>query len=483
VPTLPGVTITESTVTGNRALRPGGGISVRTISPAADPMTQPTFRVSDSVVSGNETVGDAMHGGGISAETTSVIVERTEVADNVAGSGGVAASDGGGIYIAEPVDDGIPDGRDMIFNTSTISGNQASGRGGGAYLQLDGRMESADLTFDGNTAGGVGGGLQLSTTTASFDVVRFTGNTATRGGGLFADNFGSGGEYRIGQGLFSGNQATEHGGGVSADDLDELRLTNSTVTGNAAPAGGGLSIGVDPMDDAETVDLRFTTVADNTAPVGANVVAYEGILRTEASVLVDGLGGPGCSLSGPGNLDPVGFTFADEAACAGAATDVVTTDAPGLGPLADNGGPTHTRLPAPTSPLGGLVPAGSCTVTTDQRGVTRPQGAGCEPGAVEIVETGPAPIVGTGRDDRLVGTAGDDLIQGRGGDDLLLGEAGDDVLEGGPGRDVLIGGPGADTLLGGPGVDVLFGGTGDTLTGGPGRDLCFFPDRALPADC
>ena len=483
VPTSPGVTVTDSTVSGNRALRPGGGVSVRTISPAADPMTQPVFRVSDSVVSGNETVGDAMHGGGIAAETTSVILERTEVSDNLAGSGGAVASDGGGVSVAEPVDDGIADGRDMIFNASTVSGNEASGRGGGARLQLDGRMEAADLTFDGNTAGGVGGGLDLSTTDAGIDVVRLTGNTATRGGGLFADDFGSGGEYRLSQALLAGNTATEHGGGLSADDLDLLQLTNSTVTGNIAPEGGGLSIGIDPMDDPETVGLRFTTVAGNTAPVGANVVAYEGTLRTEAAAIVDGLGGPGCALAA-GNLDPVGFSLVDEAACAGAPTDVVSTADPELGPLADNGGPTLTRLPAATSPLGGLVPVASCTVTTDQRGVARPQGAACEAGSVEIVEAaGPAPIVGTAGADQLVGTDGADVIQGLGGADVLLGLGGDDRLEGGPGPDVLFGGPGADTLLGGPGVDVLFGTRGDTLDGGPGRDICFLPDRLLPRDC
>jgi predicted outer membrane repeat protein len=435
------------------------------------------------VVSGNETVGDAMHGGGIAAETTSVILERTEVADNVAGSGGAVASDGGGVSVAEPVDDGIADGRDMIFNATTLTGNQASGRGGGARLHLDGRMEAADLTFDANTAGGVGGGLHLSTTDAGIDVVRFTGNAATHGGGLFADDFGAGGEYRLSQALFAGNTATGHGGGLSADDLELLQLTNSTVTGNTAPEGGGLSIGVDPMDDPETVELRFTTVAGNTAPVGANVVAYEGTLRTEGSAIVDGLGGPGCALAA-GNLDPVGFSFVDEAACAGAPSDVVSTADPELGPLADNGGPTQTRLPAATSPLGGVVPVPSCPVPTDQRGVARPQGTPSEAGSVEIVENaGAAPIVGTGRADHLVGTDDDDVIQGLGGADLLLGLGGDDRLEGGPGPDVLFGGPGADTLLGGPGVDILFGTAGDTLDGGPGRDICFLPGQLLPRDC
>ncbi len=500
VPVSPGVTVTDSSVTGNRALRRGGGISVRTISETFDPMTQPTFRVSDSVVSDNETVGDAMHGGGIAAETTSVILERSEVSGNAAGVGSAAASHGGGVYVAESFDDGIADGRDMIFNDTVVAGNVATGRGGGASLDLDGRMEAADLTFADNVATGDGGGLHLSTTDAGIDVARFTGNAGRRGGGMFADNFGSGGEYRLSQALFADNQASEHGGGVSADDLALLALTNATVTGNSAPEGGGLSIGIDPMDDPETVSLRHVTVARNTAPVGANVVAYEGTLRTEASVIVDGLGGGGCAL-GAGNLDPIGHSFVDEAACAGAPTDVLSADDPELGLLADNGGPTLTLLPAPSSPLGGLIPVASCTLPTDQRGVARPQGPGCEPGSVEIVEAGaPTPILGTPFADALIGTAGadlisaldgadiligldgDDTLEGGGGHDVLLGGPGDDTLDGGHGADLLIGGPGTDTLLGGPGADLLLGTPGDTLVGGPGQDLCLRPGLP-PGDC
>ena len=63
---------------------------------------------------------------------------------------------------------------------------------------------------------------------------------------------------------------------------------------------------------------------------------------------------------------------------------------PDLAPLAGNGGPTQTRLPQTGSPLIDGVPVASCQadgatgVTTDQRGVTRPQGTGCDIGAVEV---------------------------------------------------------------------------------------------------
>jgi hypothetical protein len=54
-------------------------------------------------------------------------------------------------------------------------------------------------------------------------------------------------------------------------------------------------------------------------------------------------------------------------------------------------------LPAATSPLLDAVPVAGCQadgaegITTDQRGITRPQGAGCDVGAVEVVVTAPEP--------------------------------------------------------------------------------------------
>jgi hypothetical protein len=55
---------------------------------------------------------------------------------------------------------------------------------------------------------------------------------------------------------------------------------------------------------------------------------------------------------------------------------------PQLGGLADNGGPTDTRLPADTSPaLDAAVGCASSMI--DQRGVARPIGSACDIGAVE----------------------------------------------------------------------------------------------------
>ena len=66
-----------------------------------------------------------------------------------------------------------------------------------------------------------------------------------------------------------------------------------------------------------------------------------------------------------------------------ASTTIPTAD-PLLQPLANNGGPTQTRALGAGSPAINTGTTGCPPVpATDQRGVTRPQGAGCEIGAFE----------------------------------------------------------------------------------------------------
>ncbi|MGB5413308.1 MAG: choice-of-anchor Q domain-containing protein, partial [Polyangiales bacterium] len=63
---------------------------------------------------------------------------------------------------------------------------------------------------------------------------------------------------------------------------------------------------------------------------------------------------------------------------------------PMLGPLADNGGPTETHALEEGSPAINQIPAADCVdeegepLTTDQRGLARPQGDSCDVGAFEL---------------------------------------------------------------------------------------------------
>lgn len=109
-------------------------------------------------------------------------------------------------------------------------------------------------------------------------------------------------------------------------------------------------------------------------------------------------------LNGDGaTITSSGYNYSDDDTCEfDAATDEQNAADPLLGPLASNGGPTLTHLPQTGSPLINAIPIASCgggdalageAVTTDQRGVTRPQETGCEIGSVEIVAPIVVPIV------------------------------------------------------------------------------------------
>ena len=77
---------------------------------------------------------------------------------------------------------------------------------------------------------------------------------------------------------------------------------------------------------------------------------------------------------------------------AGTGSDIVTS-MPGLGPLANNGGRTQTHALLGGSPAIDAVPVTSCTLTTDQRGQSRPVDgdldttAACDIGAYEFGPT------------------------------------------------------------------------------------------------
>jgi hypothetical protein len=74
--------------------------------------------------------------------------------------------------------------------------------------------------------------------------------------------------------------------------------------------------------------------------------------------------------------------------------DLINTN-PLLAPTANNGGLTQTDLPAAGSPA--IDAVSSCsdvsgnTVTTDERGIARPQGSACDIDSVEVVQGAEVP--------------------------------------------------------------------------------------------
>jgi predicted outer membrane repeat protein len=202
------VTVSNSTLSGNSAYGGGGGISNFT-----------TLTVSSSTLSGNST----RVGGGIWNDGTLTVGGST-----LTGNSAVIA--GGGIW-----NDGT-----LTVSGSTLTGNSAP-RGGGISNDA-GTLTVRDSTLSGNSAI-QGGGIYNANEGLEFGLsgmltIRgsiICGNSASQGGGIFNDFSGT---LIVKDSTFSGNTATDFGGGIAS--FGALMVRDSTLLGNSAPLGGDL---------------------------------------------------------------------------------------------------------------------------------------------------------------------------------------------------------------------------------------------------
>jgi hypothetical protein len=152
-------------------------------------------------------------------------------------------------------------------------------------------------------------------------------------------------------------------------------VAGSTIAGNSTFTSGG-GIAIEPAA-AEAVTIEDSTIAGNSA-LGAFGSAGVAGLEAEsfAQRLVDSIvagnnaANPGPEIAGKWatSFSLIGKPTGAELAETVPGSDLLGVD-PQLGPLAGNGGPTETMALPPTSPA---VNKGGGTLTTDQRGDTRP---------------------------------------------------------------------------------------------------------------
>jgi CSLREA domain-containing protein len=240
---------------------------------------------------------------------------------------------------------GILNGGTLTVTNSVFLANSAQ-YGGGISNNNGGTLTVMNSTFSGNSAS-VGGGIQNDSGMVDVANSTFSGNSSVGGQG--------GGIYNLFSNLltvtnstFSANSAN-YGGGIM--NFGSLTVKNSTFSANSAIDGGGIW-------NFSTLQLINTILANSTSSGdcyndSGNTIATNtnNLLETNVS---------------PGHL---------------CGTPAVTTD-PGLGVLADNGGPTQTFAITSTSSAFNAGDNATCAAT-DQRGVTRPQGAQCDIGAYE----------------------------------------------------------------------------------------------------
>jgi hypothetical protein len=400
------VTITDSVFEGNVAVQAvsggeGGAVTVRGSSPTAT--------IVNSAFIGNEADGDAgavQVQGNDPGDTAALYVSGSTFTGNISGD------DGGALYAR-----GRQTGTATVsIVNSVFTGNEADDDGGVIYARTE--EAAVDVTIQGsdfvdNVAHGTGRGGVLRARSDINEVAdvqvtggsTFTGNSAGHEGGAlwvegtvkvhmatFADNHGltddAGAiwvrsDADIRNSTFVGNTAPDAGGAVEAGG--SVVVQNSTFTGNEAGGEGGALSAV-----GGTVDN--STIAGNVAVDGALHGAGGETIVVRNSLLWDNSDAD-CS----GDVDAVGgHNLGGDASCGlDPSVGDVTGQDPKLSPLANNGGFTQTMAIAADSPAVDAGDAATC-LDTDQRGVARPQGDGCDIGAFEVSadDDGVTPIVG-----------------------------------------------------------------------------------------
>jgi hypothetical protein len=339
-----------------------------------------TLTLSNSTVSGNS-AGHSGFGGGIfNTSFGRLTLTNSTVSDNSADRGGGVFIDSGGATLTNStvsgnsarIVGGILNGDTFVGASGgllTLTNSTVSVNVGGGVSNAD-RMTLTNSTVSNNVGVGVSNGsgpfglMTLTTSTVS-------GNT---GVGILNSAFAE-----VTKSTVSGNSASAQSGGIVSSGT--LTMTNSTVSGNV---GGGI---------LSTGDLTVTnsTVSGNLA--GAGIFANFSSLGMKNSIVANHTGG-NCGGNANALFFSHGYNLSDDATCSfffKQTTDLNSTPA-GLDPggLKPNGGPTETIALLPTSAAVDAIPVSSCTdvsgnaVTTDQRGVPRPQGPACDIGAFEF---------------------------------------------------------------------------------------------------
>jgi len=204
-----------------------------------------------------------------------------------------------------------------------------------------------------------------------------TDNRAEFGGAIF-----NGGALTMTRCTLLNNVAETGGGMLIYGGI--LVMQNSTLSHNTAElTGGGIHNAIG------AITLTHTTLADNSVITGTDggggfyqgdgvLYAYHTLI---ANSVVSGTAGGDCVIAG-GVISASVNTLIEDGSCGTA-----LSGDPLLGPLQDNGGETWTRALLRDSPAIDAIPAVSCTLTTDQRGLPRPYPAGgaCDIGAYEAL--------------------------------------------------------------------------------------------------
>ncbi len=368
------------------------------------------FRIFDvdggSLTLANVTLqdGKAESGGAIlMRNASSLIIETSTFAGNIAEtSGGAILAMGGSLQISDSRFENncaqsatytlIENGEDsdslrtdaqgceyVNYRRRETGGSVQNAVDGGAIRLIQGAVANIETsTFTANRAT-YGGAISTASGDARLNIDRssFHGNLASGSGGAIGSVWSGGGATAISRSSFVKNIA-EAGGAIAATK-HPLDISNSTFSENSAESGGGaLSLG-----DGASATITHATFVDNRSRHGAAAISQ---LAGRAYLRNSLISGSGSAEDCIGVWDQNIGNLSLDGSCADR-----PSDDPRLGEL--TGSPAFYPLRDRSQAID-AADAEFC-LEYDQVGTARPQGGGCDIGAIEersAIAAEPTPV-------------------------------------------------------------------------------------------
>jgi|GEM_PF-733433 len=451
------ITLTNSTVSGNTTVAGSGGAfyvtagsgscsSLTVNSTVVSNNTAPsnsggalyvTGGCSATIANGSQFKSNSAggHGGAVSVNNGSVLIDTNSVLSNNSGDHGGAID--------------ITAGSVTIDGASTISNNNSSSVGGGVYLPAAGNLTvKGKSIISGNVCNNTGGGISSAGSVLITGASQITGNSCDGGGGISSTGsltvngysvisgntaaFGgggidNGGTLIIDQSTIAGNKASTNGAGIrnfsgtltmTASTVSgnqafrsgggvynytaTAKITNSTISGNQAGTGGYSGGGIQDGDAGSTyINTNLTLLNDtiynnSSSSPGANLYSnnINATMSTQSTIFADANGNGFADPDIAGYVSSQGYNLIQNpTGVSGFVGTDITNQDPNLYPLGNyRGSPLQTNPPRGGSPVIDVVPVtGANCPPTDEMQLARPVGSQCDIGAVEYNGLPPTP--------------------------------------------------------------------------------------------
>ena len=344
----------------------GGALTIKDLTMTDGYVEGDLIRNADDTL---KATADQPFGGAIVNWQGTLSIVNSNFSDNLAEYGGGAIANGGELNIVnssfsdnlvEYSGGAIDNWGELSVSGSYFSGNSAEW--GGAIHNWE-ELSISDSIFSDNLAGW--GGAIHNYNELSISDSAFSHNSADTGGAI--NNWGN---LSIINSTFSDNSADGLGGTI-ANLVGKLSIVSSTFSGNSADDGGAISNG-------RELSIVSSTFSGNSADLGGAILNWKDGKLSMVNSIIAGRGEDACESRG--ELKRNINNFIQDGTCSPA-----FEGDPKLGELVmpEDGSPAYFPLLA-GSPAIDAADDDYCPAT-DQIGTTRPQGAGCDIGAIEYV--------------------------------------------------------------------------------------------------